>query len=85
MKTSFEIRKKLKELSVKTSLGFHHSEGFSSETSGLDKETFLIWPCWIYIMLLFLIVVLLPHKCTKKKIQYPTYYAKILEIVEINK
>lgn len=36
MKTSFEIRKKLKkELSVKTSLGFHHSEGFSSETSGL--------------------------------------------------
>lgn len=36
-------------------------------------------------MLLFLIVVLLPHKCTKKKIQYPTYYAKILEIVEINK
>lgn len=38
----------------------------------------------IYLLVVF-IEILLPNKCTKKNLQYPIYYVKILEIVEVSK
>lgn len=74
------------KLSVKTSLGFCHLKGFTPETNGLQTKRYLPYVALpdIYLLVVF-IVILLPHKCAKKNLQYPTYYVKILEIVEISK